>query len=226
MQEQAELARLHEQVERELRQASAAEQQVASATLQQRQQAIAQQQVQLALQEKIHNEDIALQKKTARDAMATQASVLAQQLTEAETARIEAARRASAIAQQVCDAQLDAQRRHAESEELARSLLVRLAAGQPAQDDWCVRANAVLADDAAPALPQSPERNRLRSAMLAAGMVCLSAGAWSLPGSRPTVAASVTPAAPVAGQHASVNLAKVGPPAAVHIDGLKIATQR
>jgi hypothetical protein len=226
VQEQAELARLHEQVERELRQASAAEQQVASAALQQQQQAIAQQQVQLALQEKIRNEDIALQKKTARDAMTSQASELAQQLTQAETARRDAAHRASVVAKQVCDAQLIAQRRHAQSEELARSLLARLSTGQPVQDDWRLRANAVLADDAAPALAQSPARNRLRSAMLAAGMVCLSAGTWSLLGSRPTVAASVAPAAPVTASHVSPDLTKVAAPAAVKLDGLKVAAER
>ncbi|MDY7575042.1 hypothetical protein RGU77_12220 [Actimicrobium sp. CCI2.3] len=157
--------------------------------------------------------------------MASHARDLAQQLSDAETARNHAARRASAVAQQVCDAQLGAQRRHAESEELARSLLARLSAGQPAQDAWSLRASAVLADDAAPALLQSPARNRLRSAMLAAGIVCLSAGAWSLLGSQSTVAASVTPVTTATALRVSLEQAHIGQPPAAQLDAMKIAAQ-
>jgi hypothetical protein len=226
LQEQAELARLHEQVERELHQASAAEQQLASTALQQRQHAIAQQQAQLALQEKIRSEEITLQKTAAHDAMVSQASALAQQLADAENARLSAERSASAVAQQVCDAQLEAQRRHAQSEELARSLLARLSAGQPGQEDWRVRASAVLSDDAAPTLAPTQVWNQLRSTTLAVVIVCLSAGAWSLLGTRPTVAASVTLVAPVTGLKVSVGLTDVSPPATPEIDGLNIASRR
>jgi hypothetical protein len=178
------------------------------------------------LQEKIRNEEIALQQSAARDALANQSSALARQLAGAEAARLEAERSASAAAQQVCDAQLDAQRRHAQSEDLARALLARLSAGQPGQEDWRLRASAVLSDDAAPALPQPQVWRRVRSTMVAVVVVCASAGAWSLMGSPQTVAATVTLAAPVNHLKVSVDLAGMEAATAPKIDGLEIASRR
>ena len=190
LQQRAALAALHEQVERELHQASAAEQKALAQAVQEKQELVAQQQAQHAVQEKIRHAEMSRQRALWRTEMARQAGVLANDLAAAEQ-QANAAREARralhqaslsaiqskqlACAQALAQAERELQNEEALADTAAQALLAKVRGRASNAAAWRQRADALLADSPETIFTALP-RSRAPLRLVASALLVIATG--------------------------------------------------